>query len=591
MRELVSSRADTDLLPQSPEATRPIGPRDVARTTSRWTAVSLAGLLVLYVAVRAAVWKRTVLLEDHDSLGYLRDLANIRALDFHLLTPDSNPVYPLAASLFSLLPGSDITAARLCSLAFAVLLFAALWGIGRRLAGAGPVLVGLLLLSISPLLSQLSIGVLAEPTYIGIVYAGLWLFWTQFRSPTVFKAAMLGAVFALAFLTRVEGLLFLGFIPLLQAGALAAQGALRTGLRTWATWTAAFVTLFVLVAAPQVLRVSSQMGEFALNGRQVWSAVVSLQDDRSIEEKLRSLDYSPTEINLFYLQSNPEARRDLGSGVEPARYLSRAMLSLDGIVHERVGRMIGPLAFALFVFGVLALFRRGRRFEVGVILAFLGAALVGPLVQDPLLDRHLAVAVPVVLLLAGVGAVELARQLTADPRSRHLVAAAVVAAVLGSWLVPLRQALRPPHDNWEYSPARIAGPVEVIRQQHRSADGHRPRVAIRRAYVAHFADAQPVILPFTDLDGLVAYLDAQMADFLYLEHKHVSEHPFLADFQDDVPPERFELLYRASDEVWGDRVELYRFRPRMPEAAPEFAPWSTAWSRRDRSREPLAPRM
>jgi 4-amino-4-deoxy-L-arabinose transferase-like glycosyltransferase len=540
----------------------------------------LAGLVAivgLYLVLRVLVLLRTVLFEDHDSLGYLRDLEAIRSWNLHLLTPDSLPGYPAAAALVSMLGLGDVTAARLTSVLFSLLLLAALYGIGRRLAPGREVLVGLLFLSVSPFLVTLSIGVLAEPTYVALVYGGLWLFWTQYREPSWPRAALLGAVFSLAFLTRVEGLFYLALLPLLQAAALAVHARLRTHWRVLVPWSAAYATMFVLVAAPQIARVSSQMGEPALNGRQVWSALVSQGDGRTQEEKVYGLEYSPTEINLRFLQSQPDARRALTSEASVGLYGKRAVLTFDDIVRSRVGRIVGPVFFGFFLFGMLALYRRGHRLELGMILLFLGAALVGPLLQEPLLDRHLVVVVPIVLLLAGIGAVDAADRLASSDRGRSGFRMALIAAALVTVVVPLREAFSPPMENWEYSPARLAGPLAVLAAQDQPAD-RRPRILTRTGYIAHFSGADFVFMPHTDLDGLTRYMSAQYADYLFLEHKHVRGRAFFAAFLADEPPAGFERIYRGRDE-WGDVLELYRFNGAhgsVEGGEVYVAPWSTA---------------
>jgi hypothetical protein len=58
------------------------------------------------------------------------------------------------------------------------------------------------------------------------------------------------------------------------------------------------------------------------------------------------------------------------------------------------------------------------------------------------------------------------------------------------------------------------------------------------------------IVPYTDLEGLTAFMRARRAPFLYLEHKQVNGYPFLSAFEVETPPPGWELLYRGHDEVW-----------------------------------------
>ena len=182
--------------------------------------IALLAIFFLYIALRGLAWENTTLVEDHDSMGYLSATqkyltANIVEA-FLQQSPDGTPLYPLTSALLSL-PGWSVEfGARLCSLVFSMVLFLAVLGIGKQIAKRSEILIGLLFLSISPILVPLSYSVLTEPSYIAIVYLGLWIFWRQFRTPTLWTGGLLGVVFGLSFLDRTEGIFYLGLIPFFQ---------------------------------------------------------------------------------------------------------------------------------------------------------------------------------------------------------------------------------------------------------------------------------------------------------------------------------------------------------------------------------------
>ena len=68
---------------------------------------------------------------------------------------------------------------------------------------------GLAFLAGSPDFIRLSYSILTEPTYVATVYAGLALFLAQCGKPRASSAVGIGVLFALSFLNRVEGVLFL----------------------------------------------------------------------------------------------------------------------------------------------------------------------------------------------------------------------------------------------------------------------------------------------------------------------------------------------------------------------------------------------
>lgn len=129
--------------------------------------ISYSSIFLLYFGIRCIAWNRTFLLEDHDSVSYLSQIKLFMHLDFKKilnLNPDFTPFYPFWGSVCSLYHWSPETGARLCSLLFSLLLFVATMRIGNRFGERSSVLIGLLILSINPILVFLSISVLSEPT-------------------------------------------------------------------------------------------------------------------------------------------------------------------------------------------------------------------------------------------------------------------------------------------------------------------------------------------------------------------------------------------------------------------------------------------
>src|ERR1051325_10591599 len=186
---------------------------------SRWVTVALWFGIALYLGLRVLALVKAPQLESDDGSGYLINAAIIRAHGFggnHGLTADLTPFYPVAILLAGLTGIDLVIGARLVSLVFSLVLLGAVIAIGRRVMSPAAVAITVLVLAVNPLLVMLSVSVLSEPSYLGTVYLGLWLFLRQASQPRLAWAALLGLVFGLAFLNRLEGLLFLGAIPLLQ---------------------------------------------------------------------------------------------------------------------------------------------------------------------------------------------------------------------------------------------------------------------------------------------------------------------------------------------------------------------------------------
>jgi len=529
----------------------------------RSTQIALLGILLLYLILRGLAWHSAALVEDHGSISQLVrakvfltfDLRQIAALE-----PDTTPFYPLSVAIFSL-PGWPVdTAARLCSFTFSLLLFFTVAKLGARIAGPWATAAGLLLLSLNPILVRLSPAILTEPSYVATVYLGLWLFWSQYDRPTVGKAAGLGLVFGLAFLNRIEAVLFLPAIPVFQAVHYLGARERGYGGRRLAGWVLAFVICFAMVAAPQVWWVSRQMGRLAINGRQVWSEVM-VQTDQRYEGQIYGLDYSPSVINLTYLQAHPEAMPKKASRQAPLPLRYGRLLVENGkdLAGDKLRMLIGYFACILFVFGLGVLTLRGQRAEVLLVLGFLAVTLAGPLLHNVVV-RHIVVIAPLMLLIGGIGVVELARRLASWTGGRTLAArwaAALLLLAAGLWAPALRRALHRETCNREYCVETMDQMSPIVRSAREQ--GRPPRVAARKQYLAYFAGGAAVPLPYADYDRLVRFLKANRADYLFLERWQIQGYPFVAAFGERSAAD-FTLLDRHTDPQ-GRTSELYRLEP------------------------------
>jgi hypothetical protein len=542
--------------PAPPEtALEPAGAGGRAAAVTLWCGVAI------YIGLRVLTLVLAPQLEDDDSTGYLINAAVLHAGPaYKMPSPDFTPFYPASIVLAGMTGIDQVLAARLVSFAFSLLLLVAVIGIGRRIASPMGVSLGVLLLAISPALVPLSVSVLSEPSYIGTVFLGLWLFWRQVDRPRVAWGAALGLIFGLAFLNRIEGLLFLGAIPVFQvAAAFLAERRDRASPASLLRWSAAYILVFLLLAAPQVWWVSHRMGSFAINGRQTWALLDPRFDVENRERLLNGLDYSPQQENLTYMWTHPEVRAKLEVRKSPMVWVRLAARNADLIYRVHSGNLFGPGAVALSLFGFVAVVRRGRKFPPLLIGGILVTALTAPLFQSNIHLRNLGVLVPLVLLLAGEG-IPSFTALAASGRARlarRLVPVGVSAAMVAVAVPPLRDTVGVPL-NGQYAPAFLVEPARIIREI-QDRELHRPAVLCdRTGYLGQASGAMPIIVvPYTDMAGFVKYLGLNRADLVYLDSKSLNGRPFEADFSGPTPPPGFTQLYRR---VWpgGNWRALYR---------------------------------
>jgi 4-amino-4-deoxy-L-arabinose transferase-like glycosyltransferase len=469
-------------------------------------------------------------------------------------------------ALFSV-PGWEVeTGARLASLFFSSLVFFALLGIGKQ-CGFSPLAVasGLFILAIAPVLISLSISILSEPTYIGLIYGGFWLFWIQYKELRLGIAALLGLTFGFAFVTRTEGILYLAIIPFLQGIHTLFVEKHARSFKPYIAWSLIYVLCFSAIAAPQIWRVSHKMGKIALNGRQAWVAVLDAPGDKPYREKLSGLDYSPGEINIVYLRTHPEEWPE----TKPQNLFGRFKQSISNFhsFYQRdIGILLGPLCFLAFGLGLLALYQSGRRFETFLVIAFIGANLIGPLLLAPKYwFKHSWIIAPVMCVVAGLGVVYASRILMECHKKsqpvHYLALGSFLVAIIFAWAVPLKSALKPPDYNEEYSLMELREPLRILQEIAENEGGRVPMVLAERSYINFFLGTPRLEFPYTDYQGLLKYCELNNVEFLYLVHRRLRkwETPFFEEFTNNNTQvsNNFSLLYSGVD-AYGEKVELYR---------------------------------
>ncbi len=521
----------------------------------------------LFVALRLIAWSNSSLLEDHDSVSYLIAAETFASFDLSqiaALSPDTTPLYPILVALAAAPGWSTTTAARLASLAMACLLFWSLVGLGRwmRIGHGVGLAAALVFAAVNPTLVDLGYSVLSEPTYLGLVYLGLWWFVAHERSPRIRDAIVLGLLTAAAFLTRIEGLLLVAVYPTMLLLDAAFRGTLRGRMVRIVTWSAALAVGFVLLATPQIAWVSARLGQPAINGRQVWMAIMSAPGEASYEQRIYGVGHDEGQVNLEYFQANPQALSAQRTSADLTSLVRIVARTTDELWRDKLGQLLGPLMLMLIGFGVAGLLRRGEGRRLALLSIWISSSVVGPLLYN-VADRHIAIILPAALLIAGVGVDELSRMLkeTLGARARPVVIGVATLAA-ASLAVPVYRATIGLPEQGAYDPVAVDAIAALLRADADSAGIDVPIVCARNSYLPHAAGGRKVPLPYTDASGLARYLDATEADYLFLEHPAIGVFPLAREFATPGAPlpsglSGLVVLDRRPSHQ-GGQLELYR---------------------------------
>jgi hypothetical protein len=528
------------------------------------------GIFIVYVVLRLIAWQQTVLVEDHDSLVYLDQIKIFRTFDLEKIINMggfTTQFYPFTAAFLTWPGWSAETSARLCSMFFSSLLFLSVLGIGSRIAEAKGTACGLIILTFSPILIPFSFSVLAEPSYVALIYTGFWVLWTQYENPKFWKAGLLGAIFGLAFLTRIEALLNLFTIPFLQ-GVFIFLGQRKEGsLKRFVGWTTVFALSFSLLAGLQIWRVSQKFGYFAIDERQVWTVARGVLDGKSYEEQINGLNFSPSQINVDYIRSHSEVQAQFASNASIKEVVVKSaktiVFNLDDFYRNKLNILFGPLGLLFFSAGLFGLYKSGRPWDAFLVLTFIAFNLVGPLLYQVQI-RYIAIIAPLMMLVVGIGLVHVAGSVATlwkrQKATENTLCFLCLLILLAAWALPLYWFYTSPTTfNGEYSPDSLREPARIVKSIAEKELRRPPILSARKGYLIYYADAKPAALPYTDIQGLARFCELNGVDFLFLEHRLIHGYPFLGAFNGGSLPAGFVLLYQGTD-AFGGKMELYRFK-------------------------------
>ena len=523
-------------------------------------------ILLIFIIIRVSAWSNVSVLEDHDSAHYLRIIKTFQSLDLDRiwnLSPDDTFFYPIFETVFAI-PGWSLEfSGRLTSFIFTIGVFFLIILIGEKISNVEVVLISLLFFTFNPFFIPFSFGVLTEPSYIATIYLGLYLYLKKYNNLSFSNALILGSVFAFGFLNRTEGILFIAIIPGFQFIHFLFFRNGEYNFSKYLSWSLVYVFVFSLLASPQIYRVSDKMGTFALNGRQVWQAFMKHPDGKSYEEKKHGLEYSPKQINLTYLQANPEAYKKLKSDENLKNILTLFMAEVSKLQQFQLSKLLSAMVLMFFFLGIFSLLDANFFFESIFILFIVIIGLFPAAMHDVDL-RHIAIVAPIIMIVAGCGVVFLSNYILkilsnfkySSWLQGKISFAILIFSVLASYTL-LSSTIKKPTSNEEYNPKDYAKPIEIVRTDVKKKSIVSPVVVSRKSYFAYMSNLEPLEIAYTDYKGLLRYCQLNNVSYLFLDYRNIKDYPFLDSFE-NKEVNNFKILYRGID-FFGSKIELYEF--------------------------------
>jgi hypothetical protein len=542
--------------------------------------IFLIAIVMTSAALRASAWHhwRTGAIES-EGAEYARIAENLREGRGYvgISTPGTQLVFaPLFPSLIA--AASPVThndyelAGRLVAFLLGALLPLPVFGIALRLFHWRAAAIAAALAVVFPLFVSLSFTVFSEGPYITVLLTAVYLVLRAFDRPSVLNWALVGGMFGLAYLIRQEAVGPLVLALLL--GMLAKDAAPVMKIKR----AAAALTVFMVLALPQVLLLYSSTGKLRLEGK---SAINYAWGIRALAEQAGSrTDQSVQETDYDAANSINDRLEETGVGMRPNaeiirethvrprdlfRFFLEAVRRNTPELFEKLReRWLGaPFLPALALLGALRRPwpQRMALHHLYFLLIPATAVLTTFTVVHAIYVRNYFILVPFLLIWGANGMVEVARWIDANfvlffRRRNPCVAGGLVAGLIA--VLMLNYSLKDTRNLFvfrEGSPesvgAKEAG-VWIQKQQNR-----RVRVMDVLDTVAFHADADYVHFPSCDAGVAIRYIEKQKVDYVVFRRGFDQPRYYKDWLRSGIPDARAQLVYATPE---GDPSGILVFR-------------------------------
>lgn len=526
-----------------------------------------AGILLLGLALRLVWWHLGALVIGDEGANYARVAESLAAgrgyLGLSELGPQIiyPPLYPglIAAGTFAGL--SAETSGRLVSLLCGVATPLVFGVVARRLYGSKASLAAGFVGAVHPLLQVASVVVLSESLYLFLVLLGLHQVLRWIDEPRWIGGFLAGLWFGLAYLCRPESMYLAVVCALIFV--VSSRGTRHEAV----TAVAALIVTFAMCALPYVVYLHEQTGQWRLEAKtpqgMIW--LVGLAEGRSpgdlywgIDENLNGRGTSVTS-NVEQAHVEPPPRL-LGAKLAILQATKHLPKLLRGVAHLQFGGPAFAVLVGLGLFG--AAWKRSRLVRELPLVAWAGLTVLPFMIWPFVLDRSLFMLLPVFVLWAAPGLVQLADWARASielnglgARSSALVVGALLVVVTATYCVTSLIGVR----ETDELPQNWSDRVELIpvgRWLEETAP--RARIADVGATVAFYSGAVLIRYPFTDGATALRYLERNEVAYLVLREGSLGSRPYLQEWFDHPPTPPLELVRTFSSSTGA--VRIYRWR-------------------------------
>jgi 4-amino-4-deoxy-L-arabinose transferase-like glycosyltransferase len=455
-------------------------------------------------------------------------------------------LYPLAIAAIFPLAHDAVQAGLAVSLLSGAALVFPIYGIAATCYGRRAGYTAALLTAVLPFLVQLSSVVLADSLFLTLATAGTFFLLRTANDKRAIDAVACGVSFALAYLTRPEGILLELLALTVICVALVPRSIDRRRIIPLAL---AAALPFIVLASPYVAFLSSHAGHLRIEGKSVLNLDIGLRMDRGM-----SYIVAADAIDDSLAQIGPEIRQDYffespGRTQPPLA----AMLAFGAhnlirhvreIAHVAASRLCGTVLFALLaIVGFVAGPWSKRRMWNQAILVACGVVFAVALASVyHFWDRYFIGFVPLLIVWAANGIEVVARAATARSKVRWLGAAP--AALAGAFLFVLLFSMK-----IAFADDATSNAEEQAGRWLAQHGGAGARILSISDQAVFYANGIWYMLPYAPSDDAARrYVQKLHPDFVILDREFAAERPYVTTWlASSIPIAGARIVYARSE--------------------------------------------
>lgn len=476
------------------------------------------------------------------------------------------PLYPLAIAAMMLVTRHAETAGIAVSLVAGAALVFPVYGLAALVYGRRAALVAGTIVACLPFAVDLSVVVLSDSLFTVLAASALYTLVRSFRDGSWRFGACSGALFALSYLTRPEGLVLGGAGLLALVCAFALLPILR---RRLVYCGAAYVFALAIVASPYVVFLSTNAHALRFEAKSAVNATIAagmrsgltyVQAADGIGNDLQEIG-PELDAKGYFVDASV---RPIAFGERLSLVASNALRRLVDVPRKLISKPYGtPILALLAIVGLLAgPWRAQRIVDTLALLGYGGALFVSLTSVYHFWDRYAFGFTPLLAVWGGHGVDVVVRALLARVRrlspQRISAVDAAFASVLALGFLTILASLH----GWFKDAVNDAGtPTErTIGTWIASNDAAPGQILTVSDQSVFYANGTWAMLPYVPRDALaLRYVRKKNPRYLVLNRDQAAERPYIAAWlSHGVPDARARLVHVVGDPGHPDAA-IYRW--------------------------------